>query len=101
MKRVEIPKANGKYYERFGKSAMSAIHSYINDKLLNWVRREFKPLKRRKWLAGQWLRGLTDTIRPYLHIGAFGVGWLNSKSRMNLEIHVRFREQLKGAVPFG
>jgi len=36
-----------------------------------------------------------------LHIGVFGSGWLDNKSRMNREVHVRFREQLKGAVPFG
>jgi RNA-directed DNA polymerase len=46
------------YYGKFRKSAMSAIYSYINDKLLNWIRRKFKPLKRRKWRAGQWLREL-------------------------------------------
>jgi hypothetical protein len=33
--------------------------------------------------------------------GKFGVGWLDNKSRMMREYHVRFREQLKGEVPFG
>lgn len=46
------------YYGKFRKSAMSAIYSYINDKLLSWARRKFKSLKRRKWRAGQWLREL-------------------------------------------
>ncbi len=46
------------YYGKFRKSAMSAIYSYINDKLLSWARRKFKSLKRRKWRASQWLREL-------------------------------------------
>ncbi len=33
-----------------------------------------------------------------MRIGVFGVGWLDNKSRMNREVHVRFREQLKGAL---
>nr|WP_256325137.1 group II intron maturase-specific domain-containing protein [Nitrosomonas sp. Nm132] len=46
------------YYGTFRKSAMSAIYSYINDKLLSWARRKFKSLQRRKWRASQWLREL-------------------------------------------
>jgi RNA-directed DNA polymerase len=46
------------YYGKFRKSAMSAIYSYINEKLLNWARRKFKSLQRRKWRASQWLREL-------------------------------------------
>ncbi len=86
------------YYGRFRKSAMSAIYSYINDKLLNWIRRKFKPLKRRKWRAGQWLREL---YRQNPTLFAHWRVWLNNKSRMNREVHVRFLGQLKGEVPFG
>ena len=32
----------------------------------------------------------------YLLIGVFGIGWLNNKSRMSREAHVRICEQLKG-----
>ena len=46
------------YYGKFRKSAMSAIYSYINEKLLSWARRKFKSLKRRKWRASRWLREL-------------------------------------------
>ena len=46
------------YYGRFRKSAMSAIYSYINEKLLKWARRKYKSLQRRKWRASQWLREL-------------------------------------------
>ena len=46
------------YYGKFRKSAMSAIYSYINEKLLNWARRKFKSLQRRKWRASQWLKEL-------------------------------------------
>lgn len=35
---------------------MSAIYSYINEKLLNWAGRKFKSLQRRKWRARQWFR---------------------------------------------
>ncbi len=44
------------YYGKFRKSAMSAIYSYINDKLLSWARRKFKSIQRRKRRASQWLR---------------------------------------------
>ena len=37
----------------------------------------------------------------YLLIGVFGVGWLNNKSRMSREVHVRVCEQLRGEAPFG
>ena len=36
-----------------------------------------------------------------LLIGEFGSGWLNNKSRMSREVHVRFCEKLKGEIPFG
>ena len=41
------------------------------------------------------------SCQPCLLTGGFGVGWLNNKSRMNREVHVRFCEQLKGELPFG
>lgn len=44
------------YYGRFRKSSMSAVYDYINTKLINWAKRKFKKLQRRKWRAGQWLR---------------------------------------------
>jgi len=46
------------YYGRFRKSEMSAIYDYINEKLMKWVRRKYKLLKRRKTKSGQWLREL-------------------------------------------
>lgn len=46
------------YYGKFRKSEMSAIYDYINGKLINWARRKFKNLQRRKWRAGRWLRDL-------------------------------------------
>jgi RNA-directed DNA polymerase len=46
------------YYGKFRKSSMSAIYDYINGKLINWARRKFKNLQRRKWRAGKWLRKL-------------------------------------------
>jgi hypothetical protein len=45
--------------------------------------------------------GYIDNIRHHLLTGEFGAGWLNKKSRMNREVHLRFREQLKENVPFG
>lgn len=44
------------YYGRFRKSSMSAIYDYINTKLINWAKRKYKKLQRRKWRAGKWLR---------------------------------------------
>ncbi len=46
------------YYGRFRKSAMSAIYDYINGKLIQWARRKYKHLQRRKWRSGGWLREL-------------------------------------------
>ena len=46
------------YYGRFRKSEMSAIYDYINEKLIKWVRRKYKLLKRRKTKSGQGLREL-------------------------------------------
>jgi RNA-directed DNA polymerase len=44
------------YYGRFRKSEMSTIYDYINTKLINWAKRKYKKLQRRKWRAGKWLR---------------------------------------------
>lgn len=46
------------YYGMFSKSAMSTIYDYINGKLIQWARRKYKHLQRRKWRSGRWLRKL-------------------------------------------
>lgn len=46
------------YYGMFRKSAMSTIYDYINEKLIQWARRKYKHLQRRKWRSGRWLRKL-------------------------------------------
>ncbi|MCX4028832.1 group II intron reverse transcriptase/maturase [Spartinivicinus marinus] len=53
------------YYGRFRKSSLSAIYDYINGKLLKWVMRKCKRLKRRKTRAGNWLRALYAN-KPWL-----------------------------------
>ena len=44
------------YYGRFAKSAMSPIFDYINTKVMKWVSRKYKNLRKRKRASGKWLR---------------------------------------------
>lgn len=46
------------YYGRFGKSSLSPLYRYINDKLTRWIMRKFKTLHRRITLAGKRLKNL-------------------------------------------
>jgi RNA-directed DNA polymerase len=46
------------YYGKHRKSAMSTLYDYINGKIIQWAKRKYKHLQRRKTRAGQWLRGL-------------------------------------------
>ncbi len=46
------------YFGRFGKSSLTSLYLYINDKLTRWIMRKFKSLQRRITRAGNWLKNL-------------------------------------------
>lgn len=53
------------YYGRFRKSSLSALYSYINEKLIKWLMRKHKPLHRRKTRAAVYLKEIYRR-RPHL-----------------------------------
>lgn len=56
------------YYGRFGKSSLTSLYRYINDKLTRWVMRKFRPLQRRITLAGNWLKKLySQNLNLFAH----------------------------------
>lgn len=60
------------YYTHFYKSEMYEVLRYINNKLINWVRRKFKKRNSRK-RAKCWLRGIAKRERNLFAHWKFGI----------------------------
>ena len=87
------------YYGAFFQSELIFLMYHLDKLIYRWVIRKYKKQGSNFKKAENWVKRIKRMALNYFVHWSLLRAWPNDKSRMNREIHVRFREKLGGRFP--